>query len=90
MDSPGAASPLTAEARRDRDGQEFARVVLRRNLLALEVNRPEIRIRAVRYLESSGRSLEGYDPIAPFGDRHAAVSRIWCRLLAGGELDPER
>jgi hypothetical protein len=66
-----------SRARQVADHEEAERLVIERNLLALEDQRAGVRILAARWLDAAHPGLEGYDPLGPFEERRAAVDRLW-------------
>ncbi|HZU98737.1 MAG TPA: hypothetical protein VFF73_18675, partial [Planctomycetota bacterium] len=80
-DLGGTSRPLIPRARMFRSEAQLDRIVLVRNLLALEDTRPGIRFVAGRWLQPRAPGLAGYDPFAPFEERRRAVDRLWQRLV---------
>lgn len=80
-DVSGSGRPVLPRVRQLRSHEEGHRLLLERNLLALEDTRPGVRIVASRWLRARYPGLAGYDPFGPFEERRVAVDRLWQALV---------
>lgn len=64
---------IDALARSGQSMERFRERLVAEHLLALEDPSPATRVRAHDWLDARGRSVEGFDPLAPRTRRHAAL-----------------
>ena len=76
--------PFLRRATGVESGDDLERLVLSRNVAALDDSRPSVRVRAARWLLARHGDLMGYDPFGPFEERRAAIDRLWAAAVASG------